>query len=78
MSDADTLNQMRIKHFEEADTALLEFSSTTPTVTEEVVEDIFVDFDERSRVVNITIEHIRQPSNMRELAYERIPENGAL
>ena len=69
---------MRIKHFEETDTALLEFSSTTPSVTAEVIEDIFVDFDEKGHIISITIEHISQLSDMRELGYERIPENRTL
>ncbi|OQX61751.1 MAG: hypothetical protein B5M51_07235 [Anaerolinea sp. 4484_236] len=66
---------MRIKYFEDTDTALLEFSSQPPVETQEVNENVYIDLDEKGRVVSITIEHVGQLANMQELIYQRIPEN---
>ena len=66
---------MRIKYFEDTDTTLLEFSSEPPIETQEINENVFIDFDEKGRVVSVTLEHVGQFANMQELIYQRIPEN---
>ncbi len=65
---------MRIKYFEDTDTTLLEFSSQHPVETREVSENVYIDFDEKKRVVSITLEHVGQLANMQELIFQRIPE----
>ena len=64
---------MRIKYFEDTDTALLEFSSKTPVETHELNENIYLDLDSEGRVVSLTIEHAGQSADMREFLYQRIP-----
>lgn len=66
---------MRIKYFEDTDTALIEFSQAAPVETQEVNENVYIDLDEERRVVSITIEHVGQLANMQELIFQRIPEN---
>ncbi len=66
---------MRIKYFEDTDTTLLEFSSQPPVETREVSENIYIDLDEKGRVVSITLEHVGQLANMQELIFQRIPES---
>lgn len=66
---------MRIKYFEDTDTTLLEFSSQPPVETQEVSENVYIDLDEKGRVVSITLEHVGQLANMQELIFQRIPEN---
>lgn len=48
---------MKIKYFEETDTALLEFGGGTPAETRELSEDIYLDLDKSGHVVSITVEH---------------------
>ena len=48
---------MKIKFFEDTDTALLELGAGTPTETREVSEDITLDLDDSAQVVSITVEH---------------------
>jgi uncharacterized protein YuzE len=48
---------MKIKYFEDTDTALLELGDGTPAETRELSEDIYLDLDEAGHVVSITLEH---------------------
>ena len=64
---------MRIKYFEDTDTALLEFSTKAPVETREVNENIYIDLDSSGRVVSLTIEHAGQSTDMQEFLYQRFP-----
>jgi uncharacterized protein YuzE len=64
---------MRIKYFEDTDTALVEFSDKSPVETQELNENIYLDLDSEGRVVSMTIEHAGQSANMKEFLYQRIP-----
>jgi uncharacterized protein YuzE len=64
---------MRIKYFEDTDTALVEFSTRTPVETQELNENIYLDFDSEGRVVSLTIEHASQSADMQEFLYQRFP-----
>jgi uncharacterized protein YuzE len=48
---------MKIKYFEDTDTALLELGGGAPTETRDLSEDITLDLDDSGHVVSITIEH---------------------
>ncbi|MEI8294505.1 MAG: DUF2283 domain-containing protein [bacterium] len=48
---------MKIKYFEDTDTALLELGGGAPTETKDLSEDITLDLDESGHVVSITMEH---------------------
>jgi len=63
---------MRIKYFEDTDTALVEFSDKTPVETQELNENICLDLDSEGRVVSMTIEHAGQSADMKEFLYQRI------
>jgi uncharacterized protein YuzE len=64
---------MRIKYFEDTDTALAEFSTNPPVETQELNENIYVDLDRDGRVVSMTVEHAGQAADMKEFLYQRIP-----
>ncbi|MBI3169484.1 MAG: DUF2283 domain-containing protein [Chloroflexi bacterium] len=64
---------MKVKYFADTDTTLLEFSNTPPVETQELDENIYLDLDERGRVVSITIEHASKSMNVEEFLYQRIP-----
>ncbi len=64
---------MRIKYFEDTDTALVELSTNPPVETRELNENIYLDLDSNGKVVSITIEHASASGDMREFLYQRIP-----
>lgn len=63
---------MKIKYFEDTDTALLELGGGTPTETRELSEDIYLDLDEGGHVVSITVEHASIRSDLSEMSFKRI------
>jgi len=63
---------MKIKYFEDTDTALLELGGGTPAETRELSEDIYLDFDESGHVVSITVEHASLRSDLSEVSFLRI------
>jgi uncharacterized protein YuzE len=65
---------MKIKYFEDTDTALLELSAATPVETRELSEDVYLDLDEVGRVVSITVEHASLRSDLSEISFERIAQ----
>ena len=67
---------MKIKYFEDTDTAHVEFSARTPVETSEISGNLFVDFDAQGNVASMTIEHASAQTDMRELIFQRIAESG--
>jgi uncharacterized protein YuzE len=63
---------MRIKYFEDTDTALLELGSGTPTETRELSDDIYLDLDQSGNVVSITVEHASLRSDLSEVSFLRM------
>jgi uncharacterized protein YuzE len=63
---------MKIKYFEDTDTALLEIGSGTPTETRELSEDIYLDFDSAGNVVSLTLEHASVRSDLNEVSFHRM------
>ena len=63
---------MKIKYFEETDTAVLEFGGGTPSETRELSEDIYLDLDESGHVVSITLEHASVRGDLSEVSFKRI------
>lgn len=63
---------MKIKYFEDTDTALLEFGNGAPTETRELSEDITLDLDNSGHVVSITVEHASLRGDLSEVSFKRI------
>ena len=63
---------MKIKYFEDTDTALLELGKGNPVETREISEDIYLDVDEQGNVVSITVEHASQRSDLSEFSFQRM------
>ena len=63
---------MKIKYFEETDTAVLEFGGGTPSETRELSEDIYLDLDESGHVVSITLEHASVRGDLSEVSFKWI------
>ena len=63
---------MKIKYFEDTDTALLEIGGGTPVETREVSEDVYLDLDEMGHVVSINVEHASLRGDLSEMTFKRI------
>lgn len=63
---------MKLKYFEDTDTALLEFNTGTPTQTREVSEDVYLDLDASGHVVSITVEHASRRGDLSEFSFLRM------
>lgn len=61
---------MKVKYFEDTDTALVEFANGEVAETKEISEDVYVDLDANGNLVSMTIEHARENANLPEVAYE--------
>jgi uncharacterized protein YuzE len=66
---------MKIKYFEDTDTALLEIGGGTPAETRELSEDVYLDLDETGHVVSITVEHASLRSDLSEMTFKRIKKS---
>ncbi len=67
---------MKIKYFEDTDTALVELSGNVVSETREINENIYIDLDEEGRLVSMTIEHASSSADMREMAFQRVTAEG--
>ena len=61
---------MKVKYFEDTDTALVEFVRREVVETREISENVYVDLDANGNLVSMTIEHARENANLPEVAYE--------
>lgn len=63
---------MKIKYFEDTDTALLEFSERPVFETKEINENIYLDLDKEGNLIGMTIEHALSQANINEVSFQRI------
>lgn len=68
---------MKIRYFEDTDTALVEFARTPVAETRELSEDVYLDLDAGGRVVSITVEHASARGDMSEISFQRLPATAA-
>ena len=64
---------MKIKYFEDTDTALIEFSDQSAHETREINEHIYIDLDRNGNLVGMTIEHAKTQANISELLFQQMP-----
>jgi uncharacterized protein YuzE len=63
---------MKVRYFEDTDTALVEIGTTAAFETRELTPDLYVDLDANGRVVSITIEHASRQCDLNEVTFERV------
>ena len=63
---------MRIRHFEETDTLLIEFKSAPVAETRDLDENTVLDLDSHGNVCAITVEHASQRTDIPQFSYERV------
>ena len=68
---------MKIKYFEDTDTALVELAAHEVAETREISENVYVDLDSHRNLVSITIEHAEENANIHEVAYEQMTKKPA-
>jgi uncharacterized protein YuzE len=61
---------MLAKYFPDTDTLLLQFSDREIVETYDLNENVLVEVDKEGRVVNMTIEHAKQQTNVNEFSYQ--------
>lgn len=64
---------MKIKYFEDTDTALIEFSDQSAHETKAINENIYIDLDSKGNLVGMTIEHAKTQANISELLFQQMP-----
>jgi uncharacterized protein YuzE len=63
---------VKIKYFEDTDTALLEFTERPVFETKEINENIYLDLDEAGNLIGMTIEHALSQAN----GHVGLPDSG--
>jgi uncharacterized protein YuzE len=68
---------MKIKYFDDTDTALVEFSASEVVETREISENVYVDLDREGNLVSMTIEHAGEKANIRDFAFQHMAKESA-
>lgn len=68
---------MKIKYFNETDTALVEFTDNHVEETREISENIYLDLDADGNLVSMTIEHARKTAHLPDIVYQQIDKETA-
>ncbi len=63
---------MKVKYFSETDTAHIEFIEKAVQETKEISENIYIDIDEKSNIVSMTIEHAKDNAGLWEFSYQEM------
>ena len=63
---------MKIKYFNDSDTALVEFTDNLVKETKEISENIYIDIDEKGNLVSMTIEHAKTSAHLPDISYQQI------
>jgi uncharacterized protein YuzE len=67
---------MKIRYFEDTDTAVIELGSAPSAEIREITENLLVDLDASGSVVGITIEHASRGDDLSEFSFQRIAAPG--
>ena len=68
---------MKIKYFNDTDTAFLEFTDNQIEETKEISENIYLDLDSRGNPVSMTIEHAKMTAHFPDIVYQQIDKTPA-
>ena len=63
---------MKIKYFNDTDTALLEFTDQAVEETREISENIYIALDVNGNLFSMTIEHARETAHFPDIACQQI------
>lgn len=68
---------MKVKYFEDTDTALLEFSDGIVDETREISENVYVDLDKDGNLVSMTIERAARVAQLPQVSLEEFGADAA-
>jgi len=68
---------MKVKYFNDTDTAHIEMLDREVFETREISENIYIDIDEKGNLVNITVEHAKENAGLWEFSYEEVRKKTA-
>ena len=68
---------MKIKYFEDTDTALIEFTSNEIIETKEINENSYIDIDKSGNLVSMTLEHAKSTGALSSFSYEEMGKKPA-
>ncbi|MEI7707783.1 MAG: DUF2283 domain-containing protein [Chlorobium sp.] len=63
---------MKVKYFEDTDTAHVELLDKPAVETREISENIYIDIDAQGNLVSMTIEHAKEKAGLWEFSYQEI------
>jgi len=66
---------MKIRYFNDTDTALLEFSDNEIAETKELSENLYLDVDKHGNPVSMTIEHAKTTAHLPDISYHQVEAN---
>ena len=72
---------MKIKYFNDTDTALVEFTKNLVKETREISENVYIDIDEKGNLVSMTIEHAKTTADLPDTYQQiekKVPHNQSL
>ncbi len=64
---------MKVKYYDDTDTAYIELLDRPVFETREISENILIDVDEKGNLVSMTIEHAKENAGLWEFSYQEIP-----
>jgi len=68
---------MKVKYFNDTDTAHIEMLGREVFETREISENIYIDIDEKGNLVSITVEHAKESAGLWEFSYEEVQKKTA-
>jgi uncharacterized protein YuzE len=63
---------MKITYFKDTDTLLVNFNNNEITETKDLNENILVELDKSGNVVNMTIEHAKQQTEISSFSFNQV------
>ena len=78
ISSYQKFKKMKIKYFQDTDTALVELTEDKSVIeTREISENVYIDFDKKGNAVSITLEHARSTAHLPDLIFQQYDKNTA-
>jgi len=63
---------VKIKYFNDTDTALVEFTQSQVAETQEISENVYIDVDEDGNLISMTIEHAKTTAHLPDISFQQI------
>ncbi len=68
---------MKIRYFEDTDTAVIGFTAKRVAETQKLGENIYLDLDQQGNLVSMKIEYAKTSANILDFTFERRPNETA-